>query len=139
MRRTRTGCIGSAAASPTRWRGEVALAQIYGLYIALSGLADEVQKALSKAGFDPNEPRVPAGNPDGGQRTAGGDTQADAAPTALASATHDCAAIIQQCKEECITIFAERPGDLPGVGHDMAGRYRRCVRECCERQGCYGF
>ena len=32
----------------------------------------EAWKLLQKAGYDPNEPRVPAGNPDGGQWTRDG-------------------------------------------------------------------
>jgi hypothetical protein len=56
-------------------KGEIALAQIYGLRIPLDELDDAAlcklaaAARLSKAGFDPNEPRVPAGNPDGGQWT----------------------------------------------------------------------
>ncbi len=55
--------------------GEIVLAQIYGLRIplgALDGAALRRLAALSliiKAGFDPNEPRIPKGEPGAGQRT----------------------------------------------------------------------
>src|SRR5206468_1841821 len=56
-------------------KGEIALAQIYGLRILIGELDDaSLQKLaavsrLIKAGFDPNEPRIPAGEPDAGQWT----------------------------------------------------------------------
>jgi hypothetical protein len=41
----------------------------------------DLRRELRKAGFDPNEPRVPAGNPDGGQWTrGGGDSLSDETP-----------------------------------------------------------
>ena len=55
-------------------RGEIALAQIYGLYIPLGELDDAALHKLAlarltKAGFDPNEPRIPAGEPGAGEWT----------------------------------------------------------------------
>ena len=68
-------------------RGELALAQIYGLRIQVSDL-DEGQlghvaavSSLRKAGYDPNEPRVPKGDPRGGQWTNGGNDAAGDEPT----------------------------------------------------------
>ncbi len=89
---------------------------------------------FARANFNPDEPRVPPGNPDGGQWT-GGDGVA-AATTDLASLDHNCAEIIAQCKEECLSMAY---GDWPGVGTDWFGRFRRCVRECCERNGCNNY
>ena len=59
-------------------KGEIALAQIYGLRIPLRDLDDAALQKLAttarlfKAGFDANQPPVPAGNPDGGQWTDAG-------------------------------------------------------------------
>jgi hypothetical protein len=65
-------------------KGEVALAQIYGLRIPLGDLDDAALRKLAgtahllKAGFDPSQPRVPAGNPDGGRWTDAGGADEDA-------------------------------------------------------------
>lgn len=62
-------------------KGDVALAQIDGLRIPIGDLDDAALRKLAatarliKAGFDPNQPRVPAGNPDGGQWTDAGGSQ----------------------------------------------------------------
>jgi hypothetical protein len=56
--------------------GQIALAQIYGLYIPINGLDDQqLQRlgAIAKAGFNPDEPRVPKGDPRGGEWTSGDD------------------------------------------------------------------
>lgn len=56
--------------------GQIALAQIYGLYIPINGLDDRQLRrlaAIAKAGFNPNEPRVPKGDPHGGEWTTGDD------------------------------------------------------------------
>lgn len=65
--------------------GEIALAQIYGLYIPVSDLDDSTVHRLAttarlvKANFDPGQPRIPVGNPDGGWVDTGG---SDATSTA---------------------------------------------------------
>jgi hypothetical protein len=56
--------------------GEVALAQIHGLYIPIGELDDRQLRRLAgirfaKAGFDPNQPRLPKGDPHGGEWTTG--------------------------------------------------------------------
>lgn len=58
-------------------KGEIALAQIYGLYIQIGEL-DERQLAklsvaarLTKSGYNPDEPRIPKGDPHGGEWTTG--------------------------------------------------------------------
>lgn len=58
-------------------RGEVALAQIYGLHIPVANLDDRTLHRLAlidvyKAGFNPDEPRIPKGQPHGGEWTTGG-------------------------------------------------------------------
>jgi hypothetical protein len=59
-------------------RGDLAKAQDHGIPRAVLDIADRalrrlaIAETLAKAGFDPDEPRVPAGNPDGGQWTTGG-------------------------------------------------------------------
>jgi hypothetical protein len=63
-------------------RGEIALAQIYGLRIPVSEFDGRQLKrlasiaTLTKAGFNPGEPRIPAGEPGAGEWTTGGDTGA---------------------------------------------------------------
>lgn len=77
--RRATGCFGKPAASPTRSnKGEVALAQIYGLRISINEL-DPQQLAklsatarLTKTGYNPDEPRLPKGDRHGGEWTTGG-------------------------------------------------------------------
>jgi len=68
-------------------RGEIALAQIYGLCIPVRDLDGRQLKQLgalaplAKAGFNPDEPRIPAGRPGGGEWTTGEDAgAAGAAP-----------------------------------------------------------
>jgi hypothetical protein len=58
-------------------RGEIALAQIHGLYIPIGELDDRQLRRLAtirfaKAGFNPDESRLPKGDPHGGERTTGG-------------------------------------------------------------------
>lgn len=51
-------------------RGELALAQIYGLYIPIDEEALQrltAAASATKANFNPDEPRVPAGQPTGGE------------------------------------------------------------------------
>lgn len=56
-------------------RGELALAEIYGLYIPVDELGDAALDRLAaaaraaKANFNPDQPRVPAGEPTGGEWT----------------------------------------------------------------------
>lgn len=60
-------------------KGEIALAQIYGLHIPVGELDDGTLRriaamGLAKAGFNPDEPRLPKGDPHGGEWTSGGDS-----------------------------------------------------------------
>jgi len=60
-------------------KGEVALAQIYGLQIPIDNLDDSQlwRTELAKAGFNPDEPRIPKGEPHAGEWTTGGADEAD--------------------------------------------------------------
>jgi hypothetical protein len=65
--------------------GEIALAQIYGLHIPINELNDRQLSRLSarrfaKTGFNLDEPRVPRGDPRGGEWTTDGDGGEGAAP-----------------------------------------------------------
>lgn len=55
-------------------KGEIALAQIYGLHIPVDELDDRQLRrvALAKGGFNPDEPRIPRGDPHGGEWTTDG-------------------------------------------------------------------
>lgn len=55
-------------------KGEVALAQIYGLHIPVSELSDRQLRCVAKADLNPDEPRIPKGNPRGGEWTTGDDS-----------------------------------------------------------------
>jgi hypothetical protein len=86
-------------------KGQLALAQIYGLYILVAEL-DSRQVArlaglhVGKAGFDPDEPRIPKGEPHAGEWTTGNiqDQQVAAVPlnrnktiaSSIASDKHLC-------------------------------------------------
>lgn len=60
-------------------RGEIALAQIYGLRIPIDAIDGQKLKqlaviaTLAKTGFNPDEPRIPAGEAGGGEWTTGAD------------------------------------------------------------------
>ncbi|EDW9823871.1 RHS repeat protein [Salmonella enterica] len=47
-----------------------------------------------------------------------------------------CAKVKEKCHDQCADIFADTPDLLPGSGRDLAGRLRRCIRECIEDHGC---
>ena len=69
--------------------GQLALAQIYGLHIPIGDLDDHQLRQIArvhfaKAGFNPDEPRVPRGDPHGGEWTDGGGGGGDA-PAAASS------------------------------------------------------
>jgi hypothetical protein len=71
--------------------GELALAQIYGLRIPIADLADRQLRrsaavGLAKTGFNPDEPRLPKGDPHGGEWTTGGGNGGGAVTPANSSA-----------------------------------------------------
>jgi hypothetical protein len=49
----------------------------------------EFRHELRKAGFNPNEPRVPVGNPDGGQWTTGGRRRSSSESNVASDATSE--------------------------------------------------
>jgi hypothetical protein len=80
-------------------KGEVALAQIHGLYIPVGELDERQLRSLAtirfaKSGFSLDEPRLPKGDPHGGEWTGGGGDSASAdtprlEPSGLAGLTED--------------------------------------------------
>jgi hypothetical protein len=69
-------------------KGELALAQIYGLHLSIGALDDAQLKRIArvhfaKAGFNPDEPRIPKGDHGGGEWTDGGGSSPDASPSNL--------------------------------------------------------
>jgi hypothetical protein len=52
-------------------RGDIALAQIYGLHIPIARFDQRDLARIAKTGFDPDEPRIPKGDPHGGEWTTG--------------------------------------------------------------------
>ena len=75
-------------------KSEIALAQIYGLRIPIGVLDDRQLKRLAtahlaKTGFNPDEPRLPKGDPHGGEWTTGGDEESASAPSTPAPDTAD--------------------------------------------------
>ncbi|HMH17687.1 MAG TPA: RHS repeat-associated core domain-containing protein [Burkholderiales bacterium] len=50
-----------------------------------------------------------------------------------------CKKVLKTCREECLDKFVNDPNSLPGTGSDLAGRQRRCIRECMERNDCFDF
>jgi hypothetical protein len=74
-------------------KGELALAQIFGLHIPVANLDDRQLARISRISFakayNPDEPRVPEGNPHGGEWTTGGTSGAAPAGSADAGADND--------------------------------------------------
>jgi hypothetical protein len=65
-------------------KGEIALAQIYGLRIPVGELDERrlsriAAARFAKTGFNPDEPRLPSGDPHGGEWTTGGGVAAEPA------------------------------------------------------------
>lgn len=69
-----------------------------------------VRSELWKAGFNPNEPRVPAGNPDGGRWTSDGGNSNASDRRVLSDATPD---------NNWIPGAAYAANDPPGIGHNQ--------------------
>jgi hypothetical protein len=102
-------------------RGEIALAQIYGLRIPVGELDGRQLKqlaavaALAKADFNSDEPRIAAGQPGGGEWTTGEDTgvvDADATPHAA-----EAAAVFASTPP-----YSEEP-PAPSAPHLVGGRW----------------
>ncbi len=50
-----------------------------------------------------------------------------------------CEKALKGCRQLCTDTYASGADNLPGSGSDMAGRIRRCIRECMVSQGCEDF
>lgn len=50
-----------------------------------------------------------------------------------------CEKVLKDCRQKCLDIFVDDPDSLPGVGSDLQGRQRRCIRECMESESCFDF
>ena len=73
-------------------------------------IAREALREFRKAGFNPNEPRVPAGNSDGGQWTNESGSSDAGDPRVLSDATPD---------NNSIPGAQYAANDLPGIGHNQ--------------------
>lgn len=51
----------------------------------------------------------------------------------------NCDEVHKHCSDLCIGMFEKNPNSLPGMGSDMKGRLRRCIRECMEAYGCFNY
>ncbi|HZU91136.1 MAG TPA: hypothetical protein VE993_17925 [Stellaceae bacterium] len=97
-----------------RDNGEIVLAQILGLYIPIDNLgSDQLRRLaaaarLTKANFDPDEPRVPKGNPDGANGRPGAAMGLSPKPPAKEAAS--------AVPENTCQSTSPRPG--PSVGRD---------------------
>jgi hypothetical protein len=104
-------------------KGEVALAQIYGLHITMSEpdgrqLSRLAAASFFKAGYNPDEPRLPKGDPHGGEWTTGSvqdqETQIADVPT-------------NRNKDDCIRYCFEQTS----VPRDWGGDpFWACLRAC---------
>jgi hypothetical protein len=108
---------------------QLAPAQIYGVHACPDELDDRqiselaVTALLVKANFNPDEPRVPAGNPDGGEWTDSGESAEVAAAN-----DHDRK---NKCIEECLYLLNRR---LPYRWSNLNEfAFRRCVNECMQQ------
>ncbi len=102
---------------------QIALAQIYGVHAAPDDLDDHQVAKLAdaevffKANFNPDEPRVPAGNPDGGQWTTDGSNSEERNRERKA-----------KCIEQCNYLLL-RP--LPYRWSDLnRNAFLRCIDDC---------
>ncbi len=47
-----------------------------------------------------------------------------------------CRKVREECHEYCLDLFENYPESLPGSGHDLFGRMKRCKTECIKAEGC---
>lgn len=97
-------------------KGELALAQIYGLLISVDDAELKPSIAL-KAGFNPDEPRVPKGQPHAGEWTTGGGQEAD----------EQVAVPMNRNKDDCIQYCMEATARIRDLGSDP---FWACLRAC---------
>jgi hypothetical protein len=100
-----------AAEDDRRIENSLALAQAHNDAKLIAEIVRDAWRILHKTGFNPDEPRVPAGNPDGGQWTAEGSGRASAVPSAvLSDATSD---------NNWIPGAQYAANDPPSIGHNQ--------------------
>jgi hypothetical protein len=106
----------------------VALAQIYGLRIPV-GAPDNLQQEyiqLTKAGFNPDELRIPKGDPHGGEWTTGGASD-DSNPSTSGQAND---APLGKDRNECIRYCYDRTEGMRRWGGDP---FWACMSACLGR------
>jgi hypothetical protein len=97
----------------------------------------ELERAV-KAGFDPNQPRLPAGNPGGGQWTNGGSGGIGDTGTTLSRiiglarqiASSGSPLDYQRCLDHCYPLL-ERPQHPASDRNEWD--FHRCMNECLQR------
>jgi hypothetical protein len=108
-------------------KGEIALAQIYGLRIPVGGVDDRLLKRLvterfTKWSFNPDEPRLPQGDPHGGEWTTGGG--AAAAPSGSSSSDATLALVGSDSSGDAAPVSepsAAAPGDAASSSDASGG------------------
>jgi len=100
-------------------KGEITLAQIYGLRIPVRRLSDGQFGPITfaKAGFNPDEPRIPKGNPHGGEWTAESSPDVDQVADAP----------MNRNKNDCIEYCFGRTAGMRDLGGDP---FWACLRAC---------
>jgi len=106
--------------------GEIAFAQIAGLHLPLPELDDAALRrasraaALIKANFDPAQPRIPAGSPDGGEWTGGGD--ASGLQAHLLDAGYNIGPEMWRIARDVYRLFMSSGGDIAALRDYLADR-----------------
>jgi hypothetical protein len=86
---------------------------------------------LRKAGFNPDEPRVPAGNPDGGQWTSGA---ASDVQSIIATARRLDVAVRPDVYEECLDLCYPLLERFQPAGSDRnTWDFHKCMNACLAR------
>jgi RHS repeat-associated protein len=65
--------------------------------------------------------------------------ESDTSDSGGGSENDRCKKVLENCRTICVDFYVDAPSILPGSGNDMAGRIRRCIRECMEDYGCYDY
>jgi hypothetical protein len=105
--------IRKLAGQHDEWRRvpDVEVAKVPSEHELLAEIVRDAWQILGKAGFNPNEPRVPAGNPDGGEWTSGGGvTPSDVSGAVLSDATPN---------NNWVPGAQYAANDPPGIGHNQ--------------------
>lgn len=99
-----------AAADNQCFERSVTLVKVQRDFDLIAEIVRDTWQILAKSGYDPNEPRVPAGNPDGGQWTEeGGGTQSGGSGEVLSDATPE---------DNWVPGAQYAANDSPRIGHN---------------------